>query len=307
MPKPLLSHLRIVTAGPTHYLQHLILDTGAWRTLRPLRFGPDTPDSFHSHAVLVGTPDSYEMYSLPVLVQTLLSPASAFDIDEEMPDPMPMPEPMKYLPDTTMTVLVRGALGHSTMDVDAYVRSLNGPELHTMRDEWEAAGIHLLKSSAAQPFIEGAKLAESQRIESAVHAGVKNLTTSKKEASTTDNPAEPTPSDPNNPNNEPSTYTSPSTDLPYGETRRLTPEQLEVYERRLRGDRNARRLKWPFSKMEIGDVVRIEPALAAKGQRAAHAYSSASGKLFATTRLRNGDLEVVRISGFRIPSVSKRT
>lgn len=303
MPKPLLSHLRIVTAGPTHYLQHLILDTGAWRTLRPLRFGPDTPDSFHSHAVIVGTPDSYEMYSLPVLVQTLLSPASAFDIDEEMPDPMPMPEPMKYLPDTTMTVLVRGALGYSTLEVDDYVRSLNGPVLHTMRDEWEDAGIYLCKSSAAQPFIEGAKLAEIQRIESAVSAGVKNLTTSKKEASTTDNPAEPTPSDPN----EPSTYTSPSTDLPYGETRRLTPEQLEVYERRLRGDRNARRLKWPFSKMEIGDVVRIEPALAAKGQRAAHAYSSASGKLFATTRLRNGDLEVVRISGFRIPSVSKRT
>ena len=296
MPKPLLSHLRIVTAGPTHYLQHLILDTGAWRTLRPLRFGPDTPDSFHSHAVIVGTPDSYEMYSLPVLVQTLLSPASAFDIDEEMPDPMPMPEPMKYLPDTTMTVLVRGALGYSTLEVDDYVRSLNGPVLHTMRDEWEDAGIYLCKSSAAQPFIEGAKLAEIQRIESAVSAGVKNFT-----------PTTPPTTDPNNSNNEPSTYTSPSTDLPYGETRRLTPEQLEVYERRLRGDLNARRLKWPFSKMEIGDVVRIEPALAAKGQRAAHAYSSASGKLFATTRLRNGDLEVVRISGFRIPSVSKRT
>lgn len=299
MPKPLLSHLRIVTAGPTHYLQHLILDTGAWRTLRPLRFGPDTPDSFHSHAVIVGTPDSYEMYSLPVLVQTLLSPASAFDIDEEMPDPMPMPEPMKYLPDTTMTVLVRGALGYSTLEVAHYVRSM-GLDLSTLRDEWEDAGIYLCKSSAAQPFIEGAKLAEIQRIESAVSAGVKNLTTSKKEASTTDNPNTTDP-------NEPSTYTSPSTDLPYGETRRLTPEQLEVYERRLRGDRNARRLKWPFSKMEIGDVVRIEPALAAKGQRAAHAYSSASGKLFATTRLRNGDLEVVRISGFRIPSVSKRT
>lgn len=306
MPKPLLSHLRIVTAGPTHYLQHLILDTGAWRTLRPLRFGPDTPDSLHSHAVLVGTPDAYEMYSLPVLVQTLLSPASAFDIDEEMPDPMPMPEPMKYLPDTTMTVLVRGALGYSTLEVDDYVRSM-GLDLPAMRDEWEDAGIYLCKSSAAQPFIEGAKMAEIQRIESAMSAGVKNLTASKKEAPTPDNPAEPTPSDPNNSNNEPSVYNSPSTDLPYGETRRLTPEQLEVYERRLRGDRNARRLKWPFSKMEIGDVVRIEPALAAKGQRAAHAYSSASGKLFATTRLRNGDLEVVRISGFRIPSVSKRT
>lgn len=295
MPKPLLSHLRIVTAGPTHYLQHLILDTPSgdspWRTLRPLRFGPDGPNA--PHAVIVGTPDAYEMYSLPVLVQTLLSPASAFDIDEEMPDPMPMPEPMTYLPDTTMTVLVRGALGHSTLEVDDYVRSM-GLDLPAMRDEWEDAGVHLLKSSAAQPFIEGAKMAEIQRIESAVSGGVVQFKDSKLET--------PTPSDPTT-----TTYTSPSTDLPYGETRRLTPEQLEVYERRLRGDRNARRLKWPFSKMEIGDVVRIEPELAVKGQRAAHAYSSASGRLFATTRLRNGDLEVVRISGFRIPSVSKRT
>lgn len=308
MPKPLLSHLRIVTAGPTHYLQHLILDSppgspsdSPWRTLRPLRFGSATPDptSTDPHAVLVGTPDAYEMYSLPVLVQTLLSPASAFDIDEEMPDPMPMPEPMTYLPDTTMTVLVRGALGHATLEVDDYVRSM-GLDLPAMRNEWEDAGIYLCKSSAAQPFIEGAKLAEIQRIESAVHAGVKNFTPSTSPtADTTPNPTSPTA--------DPTTYNSPSTDLPYGETRRLTPEQLEVYERRLRGDRNARRLKWPFSKMEIGDVVRIEPELATKGQRAAHAYSSASGRLFATTRLRNGDLEVVRISGFRIPSASKRT
>jgi hypothetical protein len=315
MPKPLLSHLRIVTAGPTHYLQHLILDGSPsdryqpppWRTLRPLRFGSATPDptSTDPHAVLVGTPDAYEMYSLPVLVQTLLSPASAFDIDEEMPDPMPMPEPMRYLPDTTMTVLVRGALGYSTLEVDDYVRSM-GLDLPTMRNEWEDAGIYLCKSSAAQPFIEGAKLAEIQRIESAVHAGIKNFTPSPNPTSPTADTTSPT-ADPTSPTADTTTYNSPSTDLPYGETRRLTPEQLEVYERRLRGDRNARRLKWPFSKMEIGDVVRIEPELATKGQRAAHAYSSASGRLFATTRLRNGDLEVVRISGFRIPSASKRT
>jgi len=58
---------------------------------------------------------------------------------------------------------------------------------------------------------------------------------------------------------------------------------------------------------EAVELPRIEPELAVKGQRAAHAYSSASGRLFATTRLRNGDLEVVRISGFRMPSASKRT
>lgn len=303
MPQPLLSHLRVVQAGPNRYLQHLTLDAihnaPQWLTLRPIRFDPTDPaDPLPPLAVLVGTPDSYEMYDLHLLLTTLLSPASAFDIDEAMPDPMPMPDPMRYLSDLTTAVLVRGALGHSTLDIEAYVKGVDSAvEVFELRNDWESSDIHLLKSSDAQPYIERVQATHKQAIEEAIKA-----------APTTPLPADPiTPPSSSSADPTNDATLSPSANLPYGQTRRLTPEQLAVYERRLKGDINARRLRWPYSKMEVGDVVRIEATLAAKGQRAAHAYAAASGKIFSTTRLRNGDLEVVRISGFRMPSVSKRT
>ena len=298
MPQPMLAHLRIVSAGPNRYLQHLILDAPTevpeWRTLRPVRLALTHPHD-PIHVVFMGTHDAYDIYDLPTLLAVLVTPSSAFELDDTMPDPLPAPEALHCLDGTTMTVLVRGALGHTTNDIDAYLGVLNATAerpvyLPEIRETWEAAGIQLLKASSCQPFIEAAKAREQEELENNLRKA--------KHADRVDTLRE---------NLDGDRTASGSMDIPYGTVQKLTPDQLIAFERRLRGDRNARRLKWPFANMAIGDVVRIESDLAIRGQRAAHSYSSASGHLFATTRLRNGDLEVVRISGFRLPRTAKRT
>jgi len=310
MTQPLLSDLRIVSAGPTHYLQHLTLD-GPWRTLRPIRLGALSEDpaltADQPHIVVVGTPKSYELYDMHVLLDAVISPASAFDIDEAMPESIPMPEVMQYLSPTTMTVLIRGALGQPTEEIEAYLKSTDPElELYELRNDWESSDIHLLKSAAMHNAIEALKIRELAKMEAVMRAASASTAgTTNTEGKENEDEGEDAGSD--DEDGASVRVGGVADDLKYGQTRRLTPEQLAAFERRLRTNYNARRMKWPFAKMEIGDVVRIEATLAVKGQRATHSYSSASGKLFATSRLRNGDLEVVRISGFRIPSTSKRT
>jgi hypothetical protein len=296
---PSLSHLRIATVGPTHYLQHLILDglhdaerhdlhdaaaaAAGWRTLRPIQSGQSD-----KLLVAMGVPDSYELYDLDILLEALtMQPSMAFD--DTMPEPAPMPEAMQYLSATTMTVLLRGAMGHSSEDIEAYLRAVPDHmpdidiDLSEYRNDWESSSIYLLKSSAANPNIQSRKAQISAQIADGLATPASN-----------ENPS-------------PCEHLPVSDGVKYNEVRKLTPEELALYESRLRDNYNQRRLKWPFSKMDVGDVVRIEAGLATKGQRAAHSYSSVSGKLFSTTRLRNGDLEVVRVTGFRVPYNQKRS
>jgi hypothetical protein len=236
----------------------------------------------------MGVPDSYELYDLDILLEALtMQPSMAFD--DTMPEPAPMPEAMQYLSATTMTVLLRGAMGHSSEDIEAHLRAVPDHmpdidiDLSEYRNDWESSSIYLLKSSAANPNIQSRKAQISAQIADGLGSPLSN-----------ENPS-------------PCAHLPVSDGVKYNEVRKLTPEELALYESRLRDNYNQRRLKWPFSKMDVGDVVRIEAGLATKGQRAAHSYSSVSGKLFSTTRLRNGDLEVVRVTGFRVPYNQKRS
>jgi hypothetical protein len=54
------------------------------------------------------------------------------------------------------------------------------------------------------------------------------------------------------------------------------------------------RTRWPFAKMEVGDVVRADDCDPQRAQVAAHSYARASGKTFATKTL-DGVMHIWRV------------
>ena len=258
--------------SPAVYLQQ-IAESG-WVSLRPLQ---GVNGSLESLTVMLGNPNSFRRVRLLPLLDALLH--SGLDTETPIPDSafMPMPPEFDKFPARLQTILYAGAMAGN--DDDELTSLAGSAENFTKAmNIFAGVGLSLLRVGDVRDAVTFAtNRKDSQQDDFLSTAAAIELSVELP-------PAHPT--------------TSPD----YGIITDLTPEQMELVERRLEVRRNVVRQKWPFSRMEIGQRVLISPenpVILAKAQRAAHAYSAVSGKVFVTRRVTGGALEVIRIPGQR--------
>jgi len=254
-----LNDLRVTTTGTSAFLQCDPTADDAWTTLRPL----ESPDG--QLIVCVGTEAAHNWYPLQEILEGLAADDFAFSLTAPLPPPL-TPNWGDLSPDA-IAFAVRGSLGVSVADMrtaaggdDAYMSA---------QSACMAAGLIPHKAGAVKPIWDAII---AKRHEAIKHASTKLYV----EPSKTKDPA-----------------LADTAAIVYNVPRTLSADQLESLKRRL-AVRDTPRIKWPFATMNDGQSVFIEAKLAAKGQRAAHAYGASAGVVFVTHRLNNGDLEVIR-------------
>jgi hypothetical protein len=260
-----LNNLRVTETGTSTFLQLNAAAGAVWTTLRPI----GTPDK--QLIVCVGTPVLHRWYFLQDLLDGLASDDYTFSVDS------PLPPPAKPdwgdLSEAAVSFAVRGALGFT---VDAMRDTLGGAEeFAAAQAEVISADLIPHKASVVGPLWEATTKPQREALARTIMQQATKLYVE---------PSKTTPSDLGS--------------IVYNAPRTLTPDQLENVTRRI-AVRTSQRTKWPFANMSGGQSVFIEASLAAKGQRAAHAYGASAGVVFVTHRLNNGDLEVIRTSTTR--------
>lgn len=267
--------LRVIRAGSRQLLQQSI--NGDFTTLRPLV--PAHPDVALTPAhclFLLGTPTQHTAYLLDSLLQSpaIVSPEADFmagkdaDDAEYLGQSTPLPEILHIdLSDAQYEALVLRMLGLQTDHVPDEVKDALSSIL---RD----SGYAIAAPSAVSPLLtEAVNTRRQAAAQSATH---------------------------------PETAAQSATHLEtaaQGEyhIHKMSPDEQEALMARTRKRDENPPKRWPWSKMEVWDKVVIPAPLAVKAQRAVHAYSAISGKLYRTKRMDNGDLVVARLDGTKAP------